>query len=251
MRERGKSRAVARARALRSSSRGALGAVFITSMVFEARRVGSRTGVRPGANGSGPTLAVVDCQHLSLAPADRLVERHPAGRVLREHVGDDVEIPDLLRGRGGRPWPGRRNRDLGYFGNVPVLRVAPVHWMVGQVVQERHVKAVASFHPLGLVLRLEVKPQKVLGEINVLREIPDADAKETCCHLRSFGPRGVLMWSITSAICFCVPGTRILSLFADSNALIGLWMAMHLPALRQRLLLASSQASTSGSIASV
>src|SRR5215475_3973157 len=69
--------------------------------------------------------------------------------------------------------------------------------------------------------------------------------------LRSFGPRGVVMWSITSAIGFCVPGTRILSFFADSNALIGLWMAMHLPALRQRLLLASSQASTSGSIASV
>src|SRR6266571_6405753 len=69
--------------------------------------------------------------------------------------------------------------------------------------------------------------------------------------LRSFGPRGVLIWSITAAIGFCVPGARILSFFADSNALIGLWMAMHLPALRQRLLLASSHASTSGSIASV
>src|ERR1700756_1377223 len=66
--------------------------------------------------------------------------------------------------------------------------------------------------------------------------------------LRSFGPLGVLMWSITSAIGFCVPGTRILSFFADSNALIGLWMAMHLLALRQRLLPASSQATTSGSI---
>src|SRR4029434_8311249 len=69
--------------------------------------------------------------------------------------------------------------------------------------------------------------------------------------LRSFGPRGVLIWSITSAIGFCVPGTKILSFFADSKALIGLWMAMHLPAVRQRLLLASSQASTSGSIASL
>src|SRR5215467_3806101 len=69
--------------------------------------------------------------------------------------------------------------------------------------------------------------------------------------LRSLGPRGVLIWSITSAMGFGVPGTKILSFFADSKALMGLWMAMHLPALRHRLLLASSQASTSGSIASV
>jgi len=70
---------------------------------------------------SCPPLAVVDCHHLFLAPTDRLVERHPAGRVLREHVGDDVEIPDLLRGRGGGPWPGRRHRNLRHLGNVPVL----------------------------------------------------------------------------------------------------------------------------------
>src|SRR5262249_13429798 len=69
--------------------------------------------------------------------------------------------------------------------------------------------------------------------------------------LRSFGPRGVLIWSITSAIGFCEPGTRILAFFAAWNALVGLWMARHLRALRPRLLLASSQASTSGSIASL
>src|SRR5712692_9134470 len=104
---------------------------------------------------SRPPLAVVDGQHLLLAPGDRLVQRHAAGRVLREHVGDDVEVPDLLRGRGGRAWPGWRNRDLGHRGNVPVLRVAPVDRMVGQVVEERHVEAVAGFHPLAQVLRLE------------------------------------------------------------------------------------------------
>src|SRR5712691_6272022 len=68
---------------------------------------------------------------------------------------------------------------------------------------------------------------------------------------RPLGPRGVLMWSITSAIGCLVPGTITLSFFADSKALIGLWMAMHLPALRQRLLLASSHARTSGSMASL
>src|SRR5262245_38248542 len=67
--------------------------------------------VRP-TRWSGPPLAVVDGPHLFLAPGDRLVERHTTGCVLREHVGDDVEIPNLLRGRGGWTRPGWRYRDL-------------------------------------------------------------------------------------------------------------------------------------------
>src|SRR4029450_4952061 len=68
---------------------------------------------------------------------------------------------------------------------------------------------------------------------------------------RSTGPFGVLTWSMTSALSFSHPGPSTLSFLADSDALIGLWMAMHLPAFRQRLLLASSHARTSGSMASV
>jgi len=39
--------------------------------------------------------------HLLLPPGDGLVGRHLASRVLREHVGDDVEVEYLLRRRGG------------------------------------------------------------------------------------------------------------------------------------------------------
>src|SRR6266702_3654176 len=95
------------------------------------------------------------------------------------------------------------------------------------------------------------KRRKSLASSTFLENFQIPTHQKPLVALRSLGPLGVFKWSITSAIGFCVPGTRILSFFADSKALIGLWMAMHLPALRQRLLLASSHASTSGSIASV
>src|SRR5438477_601962 len=40
----------------------------------------------------------------------------------------------------------------------------------------------AGFHPLVLVLRLEVT-QEGVGEVDVLREVPDTDAPETRCRL--------------------------------------------------------------------
>src|SRR5262245_8720530 len=128
---------------------------------------------------SSAPLAVIDCSHFFLAPGDRLIERHAAGCVLRKHVGDDVKIPDLLRGRGGRTRPGRRYRDLGDFGNVTVLRVDLVDGMLREIVQVRHVVAMAGFHPFGLVLGHEVEAQEILGQLDVLREVPDADAPET------------------------------------------------------------------------
>src|SRR5215831_21413295 len=45
----------------------------------------------------------------------------------------------------------------------------------------------AGFHPLVLVLGLEVESQEVLGELDVLREAPDADTPETRCRLAVLG----------------------------------------------------------------
>ena len=50
--------------------------------------------------------------------------------------------------------------------------------MLRQVLEERHVEAVTGFHPLVLVLRLEVIAQEVLREVDVLREVPHPDAPE-------------------------------------------------------------------------
>ena len=125
----------------------------------------------------------VDLLHLFFAPGDGLVGGHLPGRVLREHVRDDVEVPHLLGRRGGRTRPRGRHGDLGDLGNEPVLLVALVDGVLGQGRQERHVEAMPRLHPPGLVLRLEVIAQEVLGEVDVLREVPDPHAPEACRRL--------------------------------------------------------------------
>src|SRR4030095_11451797 len=88
---------------------------------------------RPPA-ASGLALATgVDLLHLLLGPGDRLVGRHLARRVLGEHVGDDVEVEHLLGRRRRRTRPGGRHRHFGDLGDEPVLLVALVHGVLGQV----------------------------------------------------------------------------------------------------------------------
>src|SRR2546426_6885805 len=67
-----------------------------------------------------PLAAGVDLLNLLLGPGDGLVDRHLARRVLREHVGDDEEVEDLLGRRRGGTGPGRWDRHLGDLGDVPV-----------------------------------------------------------------------------------------------------------------------------------
>src|SRR5262249_28453492 len=93
--------------------------------------------------------------------------------------------------------------------------------------------------------------RKSLDRSVVFEEVQMPTHQKPVVVQRPLGPAGVFTWSITSAIGCLVPGTTTPSFLADSKALIGLWIAKHLPALRQRLLLASSHASTSGSMASL
>src|SRR2546428_13429743 len=166
---------------------------------------------------SGPSLACgVSLLHLLLGLCDRLIGRQLAGRVLREHVGNDVEVPDLLGRRGCQPRPGGRDRYLGDLGNEAVLLVALVDGVLGQVRQKRHVEPVTGVYPPGEVVGLEVVAQEIFGEIHVLREVPDPNAPEAARRLPVHGtPRRVDV-SMTSAISRCVPGTRTLSFLADS-----------------------------------
>src|SRR2546422_2951396 len=121
-----------------------------------------------------PQLALPGQLDLILGPRHGALGGHAIDR-LGDHVGQDVVDLDQLdcRARLGRP--AALVRVLRLFGQHREFRVPRPDGMVGQVLERRVVERVGRHDPGVEVLLLEEELQEVLGELDVLRELPDAD----------------------------------------------------------------------------
>src|SRR5256886_5272834 len=134
---------------------------------------------RPRGTGMSSALTAMsageDLPHFDLGPGDGVLGRGARHR-LGEHVGQQIGVGDeldLVRGR-RRPSIGVVLDPLASEGGV--LGIRAQYWMVLELVVDWQIERVARHDVLVVDLSLaEQVPDPLLGGLDVLRELPDAD----------------------------------------------------------------------------
>src|SRR5947207_11527271 len=134
---------------------------------------------RPRGTGIWSALTAMsageDLPHLGLGPGDGVLGRG-AGDRLGDHVRQQIGVGDELdpvRGR-RRPWIGVVLDPLASEGGV--LGVGAQHRVILELVVDGQIERVARHDVLVVDLSLaEQIPDPLLGGLDVLRELPDAD----------------------------------------------------------------------------
>ena len=112
---------------------------------------------------------------------------------LGDHVGHDVVVVDALHRlvRLGRP--AARVRVLGLLGQHGELGVPRPDRMVGEVLERRVVEGIRRHDPGVEVLLLEQVSDELLGQLLVLRELPDPHAQVRTRRVNARGPTGAIV----------------------------------------------------------
>src|SRR5207249_2379471 len=120
-------------------------------------------------------LARHDLFHLVLRPRDRVLRGGTRHR-LRDHVGHDERVGDELDLVARRRGPAVRVVLRALVLEIDVLRIGLQHRVVLQVRVDRQVEGGAGHDVLVVHLALtEEVTDPLLGRLDVLRELPDAD----------------------------------------------------------------------------
>src|SRR2546422_10417419 len=128
-----------------------------------------------------------DLPHFDLGPGDGVLGRGARHR-LGEHVGQQIGVGDeldLVRGR-RRPSIGVVLDPLASEGGV--LGIRAQYWMVLELVVDWQIERVARHDVLVVDLSLsEHVPDPLLGGLDVLRELPDADVARSVGLVAALG----------------------------------------------------------------
>src|SRR2546425_7723359 len=146
---------------------------------------------RPRGTGMSSALTAMsageDLPHFDLGPGDGVLGRGARHR-LGEHVGQQIGVGDeldLVRGR-RRPSIGVVLDPLASEGGV--LGIRAQYWMVLELVVDWQIERVARHDVLVVDLSLsEHVPDPLLGGLDVLRELPDADVARSVGLVAALG----------------------------------------------------------------
>src|ERR1700730_4987878 len=180
--DREKYRAMANGYATRRTSRSMAGVTRTgprtDSRSSHVRRRANGRG-RPRGTGTSSALTAIlsgeNLLHLGLGPGDRILRRRPRHR-LGDHVGQDVRVRDELDlVRGGRRPPVGVVLDP-FAPESGVLGIGLQHRVILELLVGRQVEGVPGHDVLVVGLSLaEQVADPLLGRVDVLRELPDAD----------------------------------------------------------------------------
>ena len=135
----------------------------------------------------------LDGEHdLLLRPVHGALGRHAVDG-LGDHVGHDVVVVDALHRLARLGRPAARVRVLGLLGQHGELRVPRPDRVVGEVLERRVVEGVRRHDPGVEVLLLEEVGDELLGQLLVLRELPDAHAQVRRRRVDARRPAGAVV----------------------------------------------------------